>query len=55
MKPTNVNTLNNAQGLQLRWLLDRVIAFNSKHHVLTDLERNTIRRMFNEISAYVCS
>lgn len=55
MKPTNVNTLNNAQGLQLRWLLDRVIAFNSKHHVLTDLERATVKRMHQEISAYVCN
>ena len=55
MKPTNVNNLNNAQGLQLRWLLDRVIAFNSKHHVLTDPERATITRIHQEISAYVCN
>lgn len=55
MKPANVNNLNNAQGLQLRWLLERVIAFNSKHHVLTDPERLCVKRMFNEISAYVCS
>lgn len=55
MKPANVNTLNNAQGLQLRWLLERVIAFNAKHHVLTDTERLCVKRMFNEISAYVCN
>lgn len=54
MKPTNVNKLSNGQGLLLRWILFQLIAFNTKYHVLTDLERNTIRRMHNEISAYVC-
>lgn len=54
MKPANVNKLSNGQGLYLRWLLFQVIAFNAKHHVFTDPERNTIKRMHQEISAYVC-
>lgn len=55
MKRENVIKLNNAQGMQLRWLLERVITFNRKHHVLTNMELLYVKGMYNEISAYVCN